>query len=230
MNKKLSDFEKQLGVTFKHKKLLEQVFIHRSYLNEHHHFPLDHNERLEFLGDAVLELIVTEYLYLNYKNPEGELTNWRSALVKGAMLAKVAKTLGMGEYLQMSKGEERSGGRDRDALLANAFEALIGAIYLEGGYKQTQKFVSRVLLVNFSEILEKKLYQDAKSKLQEWSQEKYGITPIYRVVSESGPDHAKEFTVSLIVGEQTIAQGGGSSKQKAEEAAARAAIEKLKLN
>lgn len=226
----LADFEKSIGVIFDDKDLLKQVFVHRSYLNEHPKFALAHNERLEFLGDAVLELVVTEYLYSNYKNPEGELTNWRSALVKGEMLAKVAKNLKMGQYLLLSKGEQRSGGNGRDLILANTFEALVGAIYLEAGYAVAKKFIEKALLVNFKEILDNKLYLDSKSRLQEWSQEKFGITPTYKVISEFGPDHSKEFMIGVVVGEELVAQGAGSSKQKAEQAAANEALKKLKLD
>lgn len=229
MKSNLSDFEKKLDLKFKNKNLLQQVFVHRSYLNEHPNFKLPHNERLEFLGDAVLELIVTEYLYLNYQNPEGELTNWRSALVKGEMLSKVASDINIGEQLLLSKGEEKSGGKQRELILANTLEALIGAVYLEFGQKTAKKLVEQYLIKYLDEILEKKLYQDSKSRLQEWSQEIKALTPNYRLISEAGPDHAKVFTVGVYLGEEMLAEGKGSSKQRAEQQAAFAALKKLKL-
>ncbi|MFY9484747.1 MAG: ribonuclease III [Patescibacteria group bacterium] len=229
MKQNLSDLEKIIGLRFKDKDLLQKIFVHRSYLNEHPKFKLDNNERLEFLGDAVLELIVTEYLYRNYTNPEGELTNWRSALVKGEMLSKVAAHLKIGDFLLLSKGEEKSGGKNRELILANTFEALVGAIYLEFGYKDAKKFVETHLINELDEILEKKLYQDGKSRLQEWSQESNGATPNYKIISETGPDHAKVFTVGVSVGNEILAEGTGSSKQKAEQQAAFAALKKLKL-
>ncbi len=229
MRQNLSDLEKIIGLRFKDKDLLQKIFVHRSYLNEHPKFKLDNNERLEFLGDAVLELIVTEYLYRNYTNPEGELTNWRSALVKGEMLSKVSAHLKIGDFLLLSKGEEKSGGKNRELILANTFEALVGAIYLEFGYKDAKKFVETHLINELDEILEKKLYQDGKSRLQEWSQESNGATPNYKIISETGPDHAKVFTVGVSVGNEILAEGTGSSKQKAEQQAAFAALKKLKL-
>lgn len=229
MKPNLSDFEKKIDLKFKDKNLLQQVFVHRSYLNEHPKFKLDHNERLEFLGDAVIELVVTEYLYRSYQNPEGELTNWRSALVKGEMLSQVAAHLKIGDYLLLSKGEEKSGGKNRELILANTFEALIGGLYIEFGYKTAKKFVEQHLISRLEEILEKKLYQDSKSRLQEWSQEAKGVTPSYKIISETGPDHAKVFTVGVSIGEEILAEGTGSSKQRAEQQAAFAALKKLKL-
>lgn len=229
MKQNLSDLEKILRLRFKDKDLLQKIFVHRSYLNEHPKFKLENNERLEFLGDAVLELIVTEYLYRNYTNPEGELTNWRSALVKGEMISKVAAHLKIGDFLLLSKGEEKSGGKNRELILANTFEALVGAIYLGFGYKDAKKFVEEHLITGLDEILEKKLYQDGKSRLQEWSQESKGATPSYKIISETGPDHAKVFTVGVSVGNEILAEGTGSSKQKAEQQAAFAALKKLKL-
>jgi ribonuclease-3 len=219
------DFQKLIKVKFKNLELLHQVFVHRSYLNENPGFPLNHNERLEFLGDAVLELVVTEYLFITYPNPEGDLTNWRSALVKGQMLASVAQELDMGHLLYLSKGEEKSGGKSRALILANTFEALIGAIYLDLGYTVAQKFVTRNLIGRLPEILEKGLHVDAKSHLQELSQDKLGITPNYKVLSERGPDHAKEFSVGVYVADKLIGEGTGNSKQTAEQAAATHALE-----
>lgn len=225
---KLSDFERIIGVVFKDKNLLRQVFVHRSYLNENAGFDLDHNERLEFLGDAVLELIVTEYLYKNYPNPEGELTNWRSALVKGEMLASIAGTIGMGDYLFLSKGEQKSGGRSRQIILANTFEALIGAIYLDQGMGVATEFVNKYIIVKLNDILENRLYIDAKSRLQELIQEKEGFTPTYKVIGESGPDHDKRFNVGVFINDRMIGDGDGSSKQSAEQSAAAKALENYK--
>ena len=226
--KDLSLFEKKIDIKFKDKNLLRQVFIHRSYLNENVGFDLDHNERLEFLGDAVLELVVTEFLYENYKNPEGDLTNWRAALVKGVMIACIAKKLAMGEYLFLSRGEEKTGGKSRQLILANTFEALIGAIYLDQGYEVSKKFVKRYLLCELNDILAKKLHIEPKSQLQELAQETRGITPTYKVLAEYGPDHAKSFTVGVYLGDKLIGQGSGSSKQAAEQSAASSALETLK--
>jgi ribonuclease-3 len=221
----LDEFEKRIKIRFKDKNLLRQVFVHRSYLNENVGFDLDHNERLEFLGDAVLELVVTHHLFSRYKNPEGELTNWRSALVKGTMLSAVAKSLEMDDYLFLSKGEQKSAGKARELILANTFEALIGAIYLDQGYEAARRFVERTLLARLPEIIEKRLYLDPKSHLQQLVQEQKGITPVYRVLSEYGPDHAKSFSVGVFVEEKLIGEGSGSSKQAAEQAAASSGLE-----
>ncbi|KKU43586.1 MAG: Ribonuclease 3 [Berkelbacteria bacterium GW2011_GWA2_46_7] len=223
----IEKFENQTGLHFKDKRLLEMVFTHRSYLNEAGTTDLEHNERLEFLGDAVLELAVTDYLYKNFTNPEGELTNWRSSIVRGEILARVAGELELGEFLFLSRGEDKSGGRTRTLILANTFEALIGAIYLDAGYKDAEKFISHHLIALLPEIIEKKLYIDPKSRLQELSQEKLGSTPEYRVVGEEGPDHTKVFTVGVYVSKKLLAQGTGSSKQKAETAAASEAIKEF---
>ncbi len=221
-------FEKQIGMKFKNWHLLRTAFVHRSYLNEHKSSELVHNERLEFLGDAVLELIITEHLYCEFPNPEGDLTNWRSALVKGKMLAKVAKELNIGEYLFLSHGEEKSGGREKDYLLANTFEAVIGVIYLELGYKKAKKFIDKFLLVRLDEILKTGSHIDAKSKLQEIAQEKVGVTPAYQIQHEEGPDHDKMFTMGAFIGERMIGKGKGSSKQIAEQVAAEDALKRLK--
>jgi len=225
MIKDLLQFQKKIGINFHDEKLLRQVFVHRSYLNENPGFELDHNERLEFLGDAVLELVVTEYLYRNYKNPEGELTNLRSALVKGVMLSNIASDINIQDYLYLSRGEAKSEGKSRQLILANAFEALIGAIYLDGGYEKTQVFVKKYLIMHLKSIIDNKLYLDPKSHLQELAQEQLGITPIYKVISEEGPDHAKNFTVGCFIGEKMFGSGDGSSKQNAESAAATAVLD-----
>ena len=221
MEKKFTKIEKTIKIKFKNKDLLQQAFVHRSYLNEHPDFPLEHNERLEFLGDAVLELIVTDYLYKNFNDPEGEMTNWRAALVRGEMLSKVAFKFGMGELMMLSHGEAKTGGRDRKVLLANAFEALIGAIYLDQGIKTTTKFINHNLIIHLKKIIKDGSYQDAKSVLQEKSQDELGITPTYEVLEESGPDHAKKFVVGVHLGEKLLGQGKGNSKQEAQQEAAK---------
>lgn len=222
-----SKLQEKLGIKFKNIDLLKQAHVHRSYLNENPHFPLDHNERLEFLGDAVLELCVTEYLYQNYPNPEGELTNWRAALVNYQMLAKQAKKLGLNDYLYLSRGEAKDVGKARDIILANTFEAVIGSIYLDQGFKITKKFIEKNLLYELPEIIKLKLYLDPKSKLQESTQEKYSITPTYQVLKEWGPDHAKKFSIGVFLEDKMIGKGEGSSKQEAQ---VRAAEEALKGN
>lgn len=220
--------EKKIGIKFKDQDLLKTAFIHRSFLNEHRDFPLDNNERVEFLGDAVLELVTTEYLYSHYPNPEGELTNWRSALVKGETLALIARELHLGEYLNLSRGEEHSGGRNKDYLLANVFEALIGVIYLEHGYKKAQKFIEKFLLIRLKSILEEGKHIDAKSKLQELAQEKMTTTPAYQLLHDEGPDHDKTFTMGAYIGERLVGKGKGGSKQSAEQKAAEDALKRLK--
>jgi ribonuclease-3 len=212
--------EKKIGIHFSNAEKLQKVFIHKSYLNEAPNAHLESNERLEFLGDAVLELVVTEFLFKNYPNDEGELTNWRSALVKGSHLAHIAKELNLGEYLILSHGEEKSGGRTKNYILANTFEALLGAIYLDHGYDVAHQFIENFVLIYLEDILEKGLHIDPKSKFQEMAQEKEGVTPMYRLVEEQGPDHEKEFTMGVYLGDALVAIGKGSSKQTAEQAAA----------
>ncbi len=229
MPNNLSEIEEKLGISFTNKDLLRQVFVHRSYLNENAGFDLDHNERLEFLGDAVLELVVTEHLYKSYSNPEGELTNWRSAIVRGVMLAEIAQGLSMGDYLFLSRGEQKSGGKARQLILANTFEAFIGALYLDKGYEAAQQFIGTHLLVRLPAIIEKKLYLDSKSRLQELAQEKFSVTPNYRVLAEQGPDHAKSFTVGVFIADKLMGEGAGSSKQNAEQAAASNALQELNI-
>jgi len=221
-----SDLIAQIGLGENNNELLDQVFIHRSYVNEHKNENLNSNERLEFLGDAVLELITTEYLYRNFDKSEGELTNWRSALVKGPTLAEVAQELELGKYLKLSRGEEKSGGREKDYLLANTVEALIGYIYLQGGYAKAQLFIHRFILVRLQNILEKNLHIDSKSYFQETAQEVLGITPTYDVLGEEGPDHTKAFTMGVYLEGELIATGKGTSKQIAEQDAARNALVK----
>jgi ribonuclease III len=219
-------FEESLHISFNDNALLRQAFTHRSYLNEHRGEKGGHNERLEFLGDAVLELIATRFLYDKFPGEnEGELTAYRAALVNAVTCGEVALAIGMNEYLLLSRGEAKDSGRARSILLANAFEALVGAIYLDQGYDAAQMFVGRHLLPKIDEILQKKLWQDSKSTLQEKVQEHEGVTPTYKVLSENGPDHDKEFVVGVYAREGLLAQGNGKSKQEAEQTAARKAIE-----
>jgi ribonuclease III len=220
--------EKKIGIKFKNQDLLRTAFVHRSYLNEHRDSGWEHNERVEFLGDAVLELVSTEYLYSNFSNPEGDLTNWRSALVKGETLAKIARELDLGSLLYLSKGEEHSGGREKDYLLANAFEALVGTIYLEHGYKKAQKFIEKFLLVHLENILKKGEHIDAKSRLQELAQDRVMATPNYQLIHDEGPDHDKIFTMGAYIGDRIVGKGTGGSKQAAEQKAAEDALKRLK--
>lgn len=217
--------EKKAGVKFKNPEYLVQAFVHRSYLNEHHDFPLGQNERLEFLGDAVVELVVTEYLFNEYGNPEGELTNWRAALVNAKMLSSVAYEIGMEPFLFLSHGEEKDAAtKARDYIMANVFEAFVGAVYLDQGYDATKEFIMRWVISKLPNVLENGLYMDAKSRFQESAQEILGITPTYRVLEETGPDHAKNFKVGIFLEKELIASGEGSSKQEAQTEAAEAAL------
>jgi len=224
--KDFSKLEKKLGLSFKNKDLLIQAFCHRSYLNENPEFYLNHNERLEFLGDAVLELVITEYLFQKYpQKSEGELTNWRAALVNAKQLSKVAQSLNFDEYLLLSRGERKEIGKARQYISANVFEALIGSIYLDSGYKKSQEFIEKHLIKDLSKIIKEGLLKDSKSGFQEQAQEKVGITPIYKVLEEWGPDHAKHFIVGVFLENELVAKGEGSSKQEAEERAAQNALE-----
>lgn len=221
--------EEKIKISFTNKKFIETAFVHKSYVNEHKDLKNDHNERLEFLGDAVLELVVTEFLFKNFPSKgEGILTNWRSALVKGKHLAEIAENLDLGLYLYLSRGEERSGGRSKNYILANTLEALIGAIYLDKDYKTAHGFIDEFILTRLSSILEKGLHIDAKSRLQEISQDILGHTPEYRLQKDEGPDHDKVFIMGAYINEEFIAQGAGSSKQKAEQEAANAALKAKK--
>jgi len=220
-------FEDSIGVSFTNKKLIEMAFTHRSYLNENSGNGREHNERLEFLGDAVLELVVTSYLYKTYpNNPEGDLTAYRSALVNTNTISDAASRLGMNEYLLLSKGEAKDMGKARQYILANTFEAVIGAIYLDQGYDGAQKFIATALFDKLEEIIEKKLYKDAKSLVQELAQEYENVTPTYTVMHETGPDHDKNFEIGVYFGDTLITIGKGKSKQEAEQNAARNALEK----
>ncbi len=223
----LSNFEIKIGITFNDKALLKQAFIHRSFLNEHRDLPLQHNERLEFLGDAVLELIVTLYLFETYsEKTEGELTAYRAALVNANSLSQVGSTIGINEFLLLSKGESKDIGRARQFIVANAVEAVIGAIYLDQGYEKTKGFVLENIIPLIDPIIKSGALIDAKSLFQERAQEKEGVTPSYKILRESGPDHDKHFVVGVHLGEKLIASGEGSSKQNAEQDAAQNALKK----
>jgi len=210
--------------------LLERAFIHRSYLNEHKKTALEHNERLEFLGDAVLELVVTEYLYGNYKEPEGILTNWRSALVRTESISAAAAREGFEPLLRLSRGEKRGSERARQQILANTYESVVGALYLEKGYEAAKEYITKTLLTTFDTILESGTWLDPKSRLQELVQNKEGFTPVYKVMSEEGPDHDKVFVIGVFVNNQLLGEGTGPSKQAAQVAAATAAIKQYKKN
>lgn len=217
----IENLSKKLGIKFKNLDLLREAVTHRSYLNENRSYKLAHNERLEFLGDAVLELVVTEYLFKNYPNPEGELTAWRSALVNGDSLAQVAQELGVEKFLLMSRGEAKDTGRARQYLLANAVEAIIGAIYLDQGYDKAGEFVMKNIVAKLEEVIKEKTYLDPKSLFQEKAQELAKITPNYQVEKEWGPDHDKHFIVGVYLGSELVAKGEGNSKQEAQREAAR---------
>ena len=220
-----SEFEKKTGIVFKDKNLLMQAFIHRSYINENANTGMSHNERLEFLGDAVLELVVTDFLYRKYPtHDEGELTALRSALVNAVIIAEVALKAEMNDYLLLSKGESKDKGKARQYILANTYEAYVGAVFLDQGYSSAEKFITKTLLPHTEEIVEKKLWRDSKSLVQEKSQEFFSVTPNYKVISEAGPDHDKHFTIGIFFGADKIAEGKGKSKQEAEQAAAQNAL------
>ncbi|MDO8620547.1 MAG: ribonuclease III [bacterium] len=226
MSPDFGSFEKHLGITFKDKNLLRTAFTHRSYLNENRKSGMEHNERLEFLGDAVLELIVTEYLFGKYPDRnEGDLTSYRSALVNAVTLAGVAEKLGMNDFLLLSRGETKDTGRARQVILANTIEAFIGALYLDGGYEATKGFVSKHIFKLIDDIVHKKTWLDAKSHFQEKAQEIAGVTPSYETVKADGPDHDKKFTVAVFLGKEKIAEGEGKSKQEAEQQAAKMGLE-----
>lgn len=221
----LSAFETKLGYAFKEKGLLQTAFTHRSYLNENRGVVSEHNERLEFLGDAVLELVVTEFLFAKYPDrPEGDLTAYRAALVNTVSISDAATKLGMNDFLLLSRGESKDTGRARAIILANAFEALIGALYLDAGYDLAKDFIGKQLFHKVDEVVEKRLWQDPKSRFQELAQEKAGITPSYQLLDQSGPDHDKRFVVGAFLGQEKVAQGEGRSKQEAEQDAAQKAL------
>lgn len=221
----IAELAASLEIPLKADGHLEQAVVHRSYLNEHPDFPLAHNERLEFLGDAVLELVVTEYLYVNFENPEGELTTWRSALVNGDSLAGIAHELGVEPYLYLSRGEEKdANSKARRYILANAMEAIIGAIYLDFGWEVSKSFVLKVVVSKLEAIIKERSYIDPKSRFQEAAQSRLAITPSYKVLEESGPDHQKLFVMGAYLGKELVAKGEGTSKQEAQISAAANAL------
>ena len=221
----LEEFQNRINLKFKNNSLLQQAFIHRSFINENPRSGLAHNERLEFLGDAVLELVVTEFLYAKYsQHNEGDLTAYRSALVNAVTLGQLADELSFNDLMKLSKGEAKDVSRARSSILADAYEALVGAIYLDQGYDTVRDFISKTLLVKTDDIIRRGLYKDAKSFVQEKSQDINGLTPSYRVIDEEGPDHDKRFRVGIYFGEELIAEGMGKSKQEAETDAARNAL------
>lgn len=225
MSQEFSTFEKRIGHTFKDRRLIETAFTHRSYLNENRAPGREHNERLEFLGDAVLELVVTEFLFAKYPDKtEGDLTAYRAALVNTASISDASQKLDMNGLLLLSRGESRDTGRARSIILANAFEALIGALYLDAGYDVARGFIAEHILYKTDEVVEKRLWQDPKSRFQEIAQDKAGITPTYELVSQAGPDHDKRFMIAVYLGGTRVATGEGRSKQEAEQAAAEQAL------
>lgn len=225
--KDFEPLEKKIGHTFADIKLITTALTHRSYINESRRNVGDHNERLEFLGDAVLELITTEFLYAKYPNKaEGDLTSYRAGLVNTSTLATVSMELGVNDFLLLSKGEAKDTGRARQYILANAFEAIVGALFLDGGYDAARAFVAKFLLPRTEDIVNNHLWRDAKSRFQELSQDKVGITPSYETVQEEGPDHNRDFTVSVFLKGEEVARGSGKSKQEAEQSAAGNALAK----
>jgi ribonuclease-3 len=216
--------DQQLNTKFNDIDLLITAFTHRSYLNEHKKSVKEHNERLEFLGDAVLELVVTEYLYTNYQEPEGVLTNWRSSLVRTESIGAAATKYGFEPLLRLSRGEKRGSDRARAQILANSFEAVVGAIYMDQGYDAAKKFITSSIISTFDEILETGSWLDSKSRLQELAQSQETATPIYKVMKETGPDHDKVFTVGVYVSGKLRGQGDGPSKQTAQQKAAESAL------
>ena len=227
-NLDISALEKIINFDFKNKGLLKEALTHRSYLNENTKWELPNNERFEFLGDAVLELSVTEQLFFEYPDyPEGKLTSIRAALVNYLMMAHVAKEINLGKFILLSRGESQDNGRAKEVILANALEALIGAIYLDQGKEPAFEFIKSFVMPNLEEVMAKKLYKDPKSLLQEIIQEKEKVTPNYEVVSELGPDHNKVFKVAVFAGKNRLAEGAGPSKQEAEVEAARKALQNM---
>ena len=225
--KPIHEFAERLGLRFNDPRLLEQALVHRSYVNEYRGGKLEHNERLEFLGDAVLELAVTDFLFHTFLDkPEGELTAYRAALVNTNTLSETARRLGVNEYLRLSRGEAKDTGRARQYILANAFEAIIGALYLDQGYEAARDFIARHIFPLTDEMVRRRLWQDPKSRFQEEAQERLSVTPTYRILHEEGPDHDKLFTVGVYMGSEKVAEGRGKSKQEAEQDAALNALEK----
>ena len=222
----LDDLQAQLGLHFRNIDVLQEALTHRSYINDQPDTSVRNNERLEFLGDTVLDFVVTDVLFRRYPDmPEGELTQLRQSLVRTEALAELAQVCNLGEFLRMSRGEEKSGGRQRKNMLADTFEALAGALYLDQGTQAVEDFVMPFFLPRLERILSENLHKNARSMLQEWSQAEYGIAPTYRVIEATGPDHEKLFTVEVVLGEQVIGMGSGSSKHAAIQAAARTAFD-----
>ncbi len=223
--KDFSEFERLIGIEFKNKGTLKQALTHRSFLNENKKLKGGHNERLEFLGDAVLELVITHYLYDQYPDKnEGDLTSIRSALVNAQTCAEVAKKLNVNDYLLLSRGEAKDVGRARQYILANALEAIIGAIYIDLGYEKAKGFILKNIAPMTEQVVKEELWADAKSKFQEKAQDVAGVTPSYKTTKETGPDHDKKFTVAVFIGDKMVAEGEGDSKQDAEQSAARHAL------
>jgi len=223
---KFEKFEKAIGVNFNDENLLREAFTHRSYVNEHRGKNLRHNERLEFLGDAVLELVVTAFLFQKYPDKtEGDLTSYRAGMVNTSTLSTVATGLGMNDFLLLSKGEAKDTGRARQYILANTFESVVGALYLDQGYDAAKGFIADNIFSLADDIVSKKLWQDSKSRFQELAQEHESVTPTYELMRSEGPDHDKVFVVCAMVDGVCIAEGEGQSKQEAEQEAARAALE-----
>ena len=218
-------FQNKIGCSFNDEKLLKQAFIHRSYINENKERGLEHNERLEFLGDAVLELVVTDFLYNEYEEvDEGVLTAYRSSLVRTESISEAAREMGMNELLLLSKGEARDEGKARDYILANTFEAFIGAVYLDSGYAEAHRIIADALFENIKQVINEGSWKDPKSRFQEYSQEHHNETPRYELVSATGPDHDKQFTMAVYIGSKEVARGTGNSKQKSQQDAAEKAL------
>jgi ribonuclease-3 len=220
------EFQNKIGVSFNDINLLRQACTHRSYINEQKESGLSHNERLEFLGDAVLELVITDFLFNKFPDTdEGILTAYRSSLVRTETISQAARDLGMNDLLLLSKGESRDQGKARDYILANTYEALIGAIYLDAGYNSAAKVIGDTLFDNIDEVIAERSWKDAKSYVQECAQEHYSLTPRYELMGSEGPDHSKEFVMAIYFGDKKIAEGKGKSKQQAQQEAAQNAIE-----
>ncbi len=217
----VAQLKEKLGIEIRNADLFQEALTHRSYLNEHKEYGHPHNERLEFLGDAVLELAVTKHLFNTFENPEGDLTSFRAALVNGDMLGVIGQSLGIQDFLLMSRGEAKDTGRARGYLVANAVEAIIGALYLDQGYDAAEAFIQKNVMSHLQEVLEQGLHTDPKSLFQEFSQDKVGITPSYRVLREWGPDHDRHFIAGVYLGDELVAEGEGASKQEAQREAAK---------
>ena len=225
------DFDKTkqiLGPDLDDENLFKTAFTHRSYLNEHHECENPSNERLEFLGDAVLQLLSSEFLYKTYPEaPEGEMTNYRSSVVCTSSLAQEAKRMGYGSLLLLSNGEEATGGREREYILANTFEAVLGALYLDRGLERCREFLEKELFSKISNIVDNDIFKDSKSQFQEMAQDKFGITPVYQIIDSWGPDHEKTFKMGVFIGKESWGIGEGKSKQRAEQAAAESGLKRM---